>query len=350
MTNRLTGNKRDTIANNTPWQAPVDLTTWAYSEDKEFFDSFNIPREMLFDLQMPGTILGHISKEAAEATGLPEGLPVAATGNDKAVEALGAGLLDNKKALVSLGTIVSTMVYGYSYPKDPVNYWANLACLPDTYLYECDGVRRGMWMVSWFKDLLGDEISLKAAERGISAVELLNQEAADIPPGSEGLMTVPNWLAPLDKRYRKGIMIGFDERHKRAHIYRSILEALALTTKNNFERMCNELNEFPDSILVSGGGAASDVLMQIIADVFGKKATRTVVNGAAGLGSAICAAVAVGAYSSLELAAKGMVKIRDTFSPIPKNQELYARINDEVYKHIVPNADEILKKSVSIFG
>ena len=90
--------------------------------------------------------------------------------------------------------------------------------------------------------------------------------------------------------------------------------------------------------------------MQIFADVFGLPASRTVVNGAASLGSAICAAVAVGAHESYDEAMNKMVRTRDSFMPDSKNHALYTRMNEEVYKSITRYTDEVLKKSYPIFG
>lgn len=348
ITHRFTGEFNDTAANY-QGQWPIDTDTWQWSEDPEVMRRQNIPRDMLFNLQMPGTILGYVRKEVADITGIPEGIPVVATANDKAVEALGAGLLSENTALVSLGTYIASMVNGHDNPKGTVNFWTNFACMPDTYLYESNGIRRGMWTVSWFKDILGDEVALKAEAEGISPEQYLDREAQMVPAGSNGLMTVLDWLAPSDKTFKKGLMIGFDGRHTRAHMYRSILEAIALTMKNRFDEMCAELDIKPDNLIISGGGSNSELFMQIFSDIFGLPVSRNVVNGSAGLGSAICAAVAAGVYKDFETAIKKMVKIRDTFRPNFENTGLYKKINDEVYKHITTYTDEILKRSYPIF-
>ncbi|EFI6468238.1 hypothetical protein V9S89_001697 [Escherichia coli] len=88
LTHRLTGEFKDNIANYFG-QWPVDYKSWAWSEDAAVMDKFNIPRHMLFDVQMPGTVLGHITPQAALATHFPAGLPVVCTTSDKPVEALG---------------------------------------------------------------------------------------------------------------------------------------------------------------------------------------------------------------------------------------------------------------------
>ena len=61
----------------------MDVDTWNWSKDPEAYKQTGMPREMLFDLVMPGDILGYVTDEAAQATGFPKGLPVVATSNDK---------------------------------------------------------------------------------------------------------------------------------------------------------------------------------------------------------------------------------------------------------------------------
>lgn len=347
ITHRFTGNFNDTAANY-QGQWPIDTDTWQWSEDDAVIKHYGIESEMLFHLQMPGTVLGYVTEKAAAETGLPEGLPVVATSNDKAVEALGAGSLDEATAVVSLGTYIASMVHGHDNPKDTSYFWTNFASTPRNYLYESYGIRRGMWTVSWFKNLLGDDLISKAGELGIPEEEYLNREAEKVPAGCDGLMTVLDWLAPADAPHKKGMMIGFDGRHTRAHIYRSILEAIALTMKNRADAMCDELGIRLNSLIISGGGSNSGLMMQIFSDVFGIPASRNLVTGSASLGSAICVAVALGEYASYEDAVKHMVKPRDTFHPVSENTELYGRIN-AVYREIPEHTDELLKKAYPIF-
>ena len=276
ITHRFTGRFRDTAANNIEIQWPIDSDTWQWSDDPAVLAHWNIPREKLVELQMPGDVAGYVTAEAAAACGLPEGIPVVATANDKAVEALGSGSLDGTTALVSLGTYIASMVHGRENRKTPTEFWTNFACVPDRYLYESHGIRRGMWTISWFLDLLGDELAAAAAAQGLSREQYLEREAARVAAGSDGLMTVLDWLAPEDHPFRKGVMIGFDARHTRGHVYRSILEAIALTMKNRVDAMCAELGIGLESIVVSGGGANSPLFMRIFADVFGVPASRSV--------------------------------------------------------------------------
>ena len=163
-------------------------------------------------------------------------------------------------------------------------------------------------------------------------------------------MTVLDWLAPTDRAFRKGVMLGFDARHTRGHVYRSILEAIALTMKHNVDAMCGELGITLEEIVVSGGGAASPLFMQIFADVFGIPASRSADGGGgASLGAAICAATATGAYPDIETGAAAMTRHRESFAPNPVNTAVYRRMNETVYLSIRDATDGLLERSYPIF-
>ena len=100
----------------------------------------------------------------------------------------------------------------------------------------------------------------------------------------------------------------------------------------------------------SGGGSSGDLFMQIFADVFGIPAVRNEVNGAAGLGSAICAAVAAGAYTTFDTAIDHMVRIKAAFHPIGANVSLYGQMNRSVYGQITRSTDGVLEKAYPVFN
>jgi sugar (pentulose or hexulose) kinase len=102
-------------------------------------------------------------------------------------------------------------------------------------------------------------------------------------------------------------------------------------------------------IVVSGGGSNSDVFMHIFADVFGIPAARSKMNNAAGLGSAICAAVGQGLYGSWDEAIDNMVSWEPSFAPDAANHDLYQRMA-AVYDEIPSLTDKIFEQSYEIFG
>jgi sugar (pentulose or hexulose) kinase len=349
LAHRLTGELKDTAANNILLQWPIDTDTWQWSTDPSLYERFGVTREMLPELQLPGDIIGGITAEAAAATGIPAGTPVVATANDKAVEMLGAGNLAETTALVSLGTYIAAMVHGHENHTAPVAFWTNFASMPHRYLYESNGVRRGMWTLTWFLDLLGEEVAERAESLGLSREQYIEREAVLVPAGSDGLMTVLDWLATTDKPFRKGMMLGFDARHSRGHVYRSIMEAIALTMRHHVDAMCAELGITLDEIVVSGGGSNSPLFMSIFADAFGILATRSVDGGGAALGAAICAAAATGVHPDIETAAARMAKPRESFAPDAANRVVYERMSDTVYHTIRDHTDALFERAYPIF-
>lgn len=349
IAHRFTGEFRDTAANNIPMQWPIDSDSWQWSEDPAHYQRCGVTREMMFDLQMPGDVVGKLTSPAAAATGMPSGIAVVQTANDKAVEMLGAGTLGETTVLVSLGTYIAAMVHGHDNRRAPEHFWTNFASIPHHYLYESNGVRRGMWTLTWFLDLLGPELADRAASLNLSREQYLEREAVMVPAGSDGLMTVLDWLATTDKPFRKGMMLGFDARHSRGHIYRSILEAIALTMRLHVDEMCTELGIECDEIVVSGGGSRSPLFMQIFADVFGVPASRTMGAGGASLGAAICAAVATGVHPDFDVAVNRMTQPRQRFNPDAANGDLYRHMADVGYHDIRNHTDAVFERSHSLF-
>jgi xylulokinase len=330
ITHRLTGQFTDTAANyEGVW--PIDHDTATWSGDPAAYASTGMPRDMLFDLVPPGGRLGQVTAVAAEATGIPAGLPVYATANDKAVEALGSGLEEDGTVLLSLGTYIAAMTIGSSSTSADGSYWANFAARPGKYLYESTGIRRGMWMVSWYRGVLQGPHE-----------DVLNAEASQLTPGSNGLLTLPDWLAPGHAVWRRGALLGFDGSQGRAHIYRSILEGIALTMANHTTAMEQALGRRLSPVLVSGGGSRSDLMMHVVADVFDRPARRTTVNDAAGLGAAICAAVGHGLYPDWDQATAAMVSVGDEFAPDARAARAYQQIN-QVYAGLTTFTDPLFR-------
>jgi xylulokinase len=341
ITHRLTGQFVDTSANyEGVW--PIDHDTATWSSDPGVYASTGMARDMLFDLVPPGGRLGQVTAAAAKTTGIPAGLPVYATANDKAVEALGSGLKEDGTVLLSLGTYIAAMTIGSSSASADDSYWANFAARPGKYLYESTGIRRGMWMVSWYRAVLEGSHG-EGPPAGMARLEdTLNTEASELAPGSNGLLTLPDWLAPGHAVWRRGALLGFDGSQGRAHIYRSILEGIALTMANNTAAMERALGRRLSPVLVSGGGSRSNLMMQIVADVFDRRTHRTTVNDAAGLGAAICAAVGHGIYPDWDQATAAMVRAGEEFFPDPTAARAYQKINN-VYAALTTFTDPLFR-------
>lgn len=327
LTRWLTGLSADSAAAYLgPW--PVDLERWDWRDEE--LAAYGLRRDQLVDLVPPGAVLGGVTAAAARTTGLPEGLPVVATANDKAVEALGCGLTGPTDAVVSLGTYVAPMLLGDA-PLDPATAgtagaWTNLAAVPGRYLHEGGGVRRGMWTVTWLRDLVGPGLPGVSAGAPVEDLEhALNAAAAHVPVGSDGLLAVLDWLAPADEPWRRGAFVGLDVRHGAAHLYRAVLEGLALAVDGHLRALTDGLGRDVRQVLLSGGGARSPLMRQVVADVTGLPVRAAVDDGSpAALGAAICAAVGTGVHPGFDDAVAAMVRPGATVLPDAAASRAYA--------------------------
>ncbi len=158
-----------------------------------------------------------------------------------------------------------------------------------------------MWTVSWFRELIS------SSGCGMTEEEL-NVGAAQVPVGAGGIVAALDWLAPPDEPWRRGALVGFDGTQGRFHIYRAILEALAIETAASDDRARRSSREEAEK---SGGHGRREQLTADAADPRRRvsRAVRTpLVRDAAGMGAAICAAVGVGMHRSWEGAVDAMVR------------------------------------------
>jgi sugar (pentulose or hexulose) kinase len=332
LTHRLVGRFVDSVACQAGY-VPFDYKRhrWAGKRDWKW-RAVGIDRDRLPDLVPPGGILGEITPAAAEATGIPAGLPLVAAGADKACEVLGSGCLEPHIGCLSYGT-TATINSVHDRYVEPLRFVPPFpAAAPERYTLEVQ-IYRGFWMVSWFKQEFGHRERRIAADRGIEPEALFDELVNAVPAGSMGLVLQPYWSPGirLPGPEAKGAVIGFGDVHTRAHFYRAILEGLAYGLREGAERSQRRSGRAMTEIRVAGGGSQSDAAMQITADIFGLPASRPHVYDASGLGAAIDAAVGLGLHPDFSSAVAEMTRVRDTFDPDPVARELYDRLYREVY-------------------
>ena len=294
----------------------------------------------------PADQIGVITREAAEATGIPEGLPLIAAAADKACEVIGAGCVDPSIACLSYGTTATINTTHKKYVEVIPLIPPYPSAVPGSYSMEIQ-IYRGYWMVSWFKREFGLSEERLAQQRGIEPEELFDDLVNSVPPGSMGLTLQPYWSPGLKVPgpEAKGAVIGFGDIHTRAHLYRSILEGLAFGLREGAERTTKRSHIPITAIRVSGGGSQSKAAVQLTADIFGLPTSIPHVYETSALGAAMDAAVGLKLHPDFETAVKEMTHIGQSFDPIPENarlyDELYKRVYCKMYARLKPLYDEI---------
>ena len=144
-------------------------------------------------------------------------------------------------------------------------------------------------------------------------------------------------------------MIGFCSAHTREHIYRATIEGICYALRDGLEGMCKRAGTWPKALTAGGGGAKSDEVCQIAADVFGLPVYRAQTHETSALGAAAVGFFGLGEYDSVEQAAEAMVQRRRVALPNEQNHELYHRIYREVYRGMYAKMRPMYRKIRKIY-
>lgn len=318
---------------------------WAGSRDWKW-QALAVRRDMLPELLAPGTVMGAVTADAAQATGIPQGTPLVAAAADKACEVIGAGCLEPHIGCLSYGTTATINTTNTKYIEVTPFIPPYPAAIPGAYSTEVQ-IFRGFWMVNWFKEQFGDREQAVAMATGEAPEALFDRLVNAVPPGSMGLMLQPYWSPGIKVPgpEAKGAMIGFGDVHTRAHMYRAILEGLAYALREGKERIEKRGGVPITQLRIAGGGSQSDAAMQLSADIFGLPAARAHVYETSGLGAAIAVAAGLGLHADFASAIRAMTRPGRVFQPNPDAsriyEQLYQRVYLKMYKRLQPMYAEI---------
>jgi len=251
----------------------------------------------------PGTVVGEVTAQAAEQTGLRPGTPVVAGGADTQLGLLGAGVRAGEFTVLA-GTFWQNTVLVDKPLIDPGIRLRTLCHVtPGEWMLEGIGFYCGMAM-RWYRDAFCDSEAAEARSRGIDPYVVMEEAAARIPPGSNGviailsnLMNARRWVhaSPSFLQFD----VGDPQGSGRAACVRAIEEAAAYVVRGHLD-IIRELTGIGVTGLTFSGGAAKGTLWpQIIADVLGLPVSVPAVTESSALGAALCAGKGAGLYASL---------------------------------------------------
>lgn len=304
---RLTGTFATSLAAADP-TGLVDMQARAWSDELLAYAGLDPSRVPA--LVEPGAILGTLTDEAARSTGLPLGLPLIAGAGDGQAAGLGAGIEGAGRAYLNLGTALVCGVLSRTYRTDDA-FRTLYGAMPGTYFLETD-LKGGTFTVSWLVERL-----LPHASRARDAIAELDLAARALPPGADGLLLVPYWSGVMNPYWdddASGAIVGLRGHHGPAHVYRAILEGLAMEQRLHLEGVERATSPI-EELVVMGGGSTSDLFCQIVADVTRKRVTRAGSAEATALGAGILAAAAAGLHADVASATRAMTRAGRSFAP-----------------------------------
>jgi sugar (pentulose or hexulose) kinase len=319
-------------------------TSWASADPLGLFDmeektwspkvmhALEMRPEQLPQLAAPCTIIGTVSAAAAAQTGLAPGTLVVAGGGDGQAAGLGVNALTSWRAYLNLGTAVVSGTYSKAYRTGTA--WRTMgSCCGDGYYFETS-LRAGTFLIEWFVRQV-----CQAAEEDKSIYQRLEAEAASVPIGSGGLLALPYWgavMTPYWDPQARGCFVGLTGSHRLGHMYRSLLEGIALEQALVSGMIEEQTGIHISEFVAIGGGASSDLWCQIMADASGKTVRRSRTVEASSLGVAICAAVGAGWFPGAADAAAAMAgAITRETEPLPSQAARYGELMG-IYREIYP--------------
>lgn len=306
----------------------------------EMLDALGIPSELMPPTFEGPQATGEVTRGAAEATGLREGTPVVAGGGDQAAGAVGMGAVRAGLVAVTLGT--SGVVFA---PTESAlieregRLHSFCHALPDRWHFM--GVMlSAAGSLQWLRDSLAPDASF----------DELVDEAAQVHPGSEGLLFLPylsGERTPYPDPLARGAWVGLTVRHRRGHLTRAVLEGVAFGLKDSFALIRSAGLESFEQARVSGGGAKSELWRQILADILRVELVTINTTEGAAFGAALLAGTGGGAWRDVETACSETVKITGSVSPDPRSEEVYLRMYER-YKSLYPALTPAFKDLASI--
>ncbi len=304
----------------------------------EMMKAFNVPRKWLPEVTESPVASTVISASAAQETGLMAGTPIVGGGGDQAAQAVGSGIVHEGEVSATLGTSGVVFAASDSYRVQPQGL-LHAFCHAVPGRWHLMGVMlSAAGSFRWYRDTLGDLEVEKAAQLGRDPYDLLTSAAAEVPPGSEGLLFLPYLTGertPYPDPNARGVFFGLSLRHGKAYMTRAVLEGVTYGLRDSLELMRDlgiEINE----VRASGGGARSPLWLSIMADIFNTNIKTVNTTEGAAYGAALLAGVGSGVYKDVFEACDMAIRTRELVNPgkaavvyedyYPLYRELYSAI------------------------
>jgi L-xylulokinase len=266
---------------------------------------------------------GSVSEEAARATGLPAGLPVAGGMFDIDACAVAMDVLDEENICVIAGTWSINEYVSRKPVVDGSVLMNSLFCAPGYFLVEeCSPTSAGN--NEWFTKLFLREELREAEARGMGVYELAGELAASVPADGQDIVFLPYVFGSQYDPRAKACFVGMDATATRAQLIRAVYEGVALGHRVHVVKLLAS-RAAPRAARLAGGAAKSPLWAQMFADVLELPVETVDANELGALGCAMAAAVASGFYRDLEEAASRMMRVGRRFEPSAAASAIYRR-------------------------
>ncbi|MHA6248767.1 gluconokinase [Pontibacter sp. CAU 1760] len=282
-----------------------------------------ITPERLSDPVAPTYTFRNMQAAYAELLGVPASLPFVIGASDGCLANLGAHAVEPGEAVVTIGTSGAVRVMADKPATDTKERIFSYILTPDRYVLG-GAVNNGGVVLRWFRDNFYTTEAAVAIAEDKNFYELLNQKAAAVPAGAEGLVFLPYLLgerAPIWDPMARACFYGVHYNHTREHFLRALMEGVIFGVYS-VGRALEQTVGAVSTIYANGGFSRSRLWVQMLADVFNVEVHLTDTHEGSALGAAIMGMYGLGHIADLEQA-KAMVRIKETFLPDPLQHAKY---------------------------
>lgn len=280
---------------------------------------------------------GCVSEEAAQATGLAPGTPVAGGLFDIDACALASGVVTDDLVCMIAGTWSINAYMRHDPVTDGSVAMNSLFCLPGSYLVE-ESSATSAGNNEWFVRTLLPDVGDVAAGQDRSVYDVVNEWVGELPPTADVPTFLPFLMGSNVNPRAQGAFVGMSAAHTRAHLARSVYEGIAFCHRMHYERLLSSRDAPPRAIRLSGGAARSEVWAQLFADVMNVPVETVDAREVGALGCAIACSVAAGDARDLPEAVGRMVRVGRTFVPDAGAVAAYER-KWRIYRSAVEHLD-----------
>jgi FGGY-family pentulose kinase len=266
-----------------------------------------------------------LAAATAHDLGLKAGTPVAQGGVDAYLGMVGLGAVGAGDLAMIIGSSTCHMAMS----SQGLFGSGMLGCFPDAVvegLYTLEGGQTATGSIlNWYRQHFAGNETAEAERTGRNVYDLLDDKAAAVPPGCEGLVCLDYWQGnrcPLKDPRARGTLWGLTLSHGPGHVFRAIYEATAFGTRHILEDLAGHGLRI-ERLFAGGGGAKSRLWLQIHADVLGQPIHLSGESEACALGSALVAAVHSGHYADFDEAARHMVQSAGVVEPQVEHRRIY---------------------------
>ncbi len=305
------------------WTGMSDIKNRTWSQ--KICDEIGMEPSMLPKVVSPDTIGGHLSRKAAELTGLPAGIPLVAGAGDKVAGCTGAGIFDEGEMIFEAASYGAISVNVRDARLNPAtrNYDV-IGAVDDQSYYLHKYIQGSGISTDWFVNTFFRDQGLGKKEAFAKAEAL----AENIGVGSDHLMAIGllgGSSIPFDKDL-KGMFLGHTWTHHAGHFYHALMESFSYDLALTLGSIQELYPQYADrKIKLIGGGAKSSFWPQMLADVTGHTFQQINRKDVAMWGAALIAAKAVGEIEDLEGFSKQFIQVTNEFVPDPERNREYQR-------------------------